>query len=92
MRRSLCFALTVLVAACVPTKARIVGEPAAARNCTKGDPALAYVIDGKSATCTAAMSLPADRIASVEVLKGDAAVSLYGPAARAGVIVIKTKR
>ena len=92
MRRNLCFALTVLVAACVPAKSRVAGAPSpAATKCSRGDP-VAYVIDGKSATCSAAMSLPADRIASVEVLKGPAAVSLYGPSASAGVVVIQTKR
>jgi len=36
------------------------------------------------------MSLPSERIASIEVLEGPTAVSLYGPSAAAGVVVIQT--
>jgi len=94
MHRHLHPALALLAIACVPAKSRVDPAPTsmAAARCSKGDPAIAYVIDGKAATCASAMGLAAEQIASVEVLKGDVAVSLYGPAARAGVIVIQTKR
>jgi TonB-dependent SusC/RagA subfamily outer membrane receptor len=94
MRRHLCLALSLLAGACVPAKAKVATAPAstAAAACGKSDAAITYVVDGKSATCTAAMSVPSSRIASVEVLKGPAAVSQYGPAAVAGVVVIQTKQ
>ena len=94
MRRNLYWTLGLLAVACMPARARVADAPtsSAAATCDKGKVAIAYVIDGKSATCAAAMSLAEDRIVSIEVLKGDAAVSLYGPAARAGVVVIQTKR
>ena len=94
MRRRLCVALSLLAGACIPARATVTTAPASpAAACGKDDAApIAYVIDGKPATCAATMSLPPDRIASVEVLKGVAAVSLYGPSAAAGVVVIQTKR
>jgi hypothetical protein len=42
--------------------------------------AIRYLVDGKSATCTSAMALSRDSIASVEVLKGPGA-ALYGASA-----------
>jgi TonB-dependent SusC/RagA subfamily outer membrane receptor len=94
MRLHLCAALTLLAAgACLPARTTVTSAPTStAAACGKDKAPIAYVIDGKSATCTAAMSLPSDRIASVEVLKGPAAVSAYGPSAAAGVVVIQTKR
>jgi TonB-dependent SusC/RagA subfamily outer membrane receptor len=53
--------------------------------------AIAYIVDGKAATCESAMALSADRIASVEILKG-AAAAQYGVSAEGGVIIIQTKR
>jgi hypothetical protein len=92
--RTLNLALVLLAAACMPAKTRVTPAPAssAAATCSKGDSAITYVVDGEAATCASAMGLAPDRIASVEVLKGEAAVSRYGPAARAGVVVIQTKR
>ncbi len=94
MRRRLCVALGLLVGACVPAKPTVTTAPTStAAACDKDKPApITYVVDGKAATCAAAMSLPSTRIASVEVLKGAAAVSLYGPSATAGVVVIQTKQ
>jgi hypothetical protein len=94
MHRNLCLALSLLAAACIPAKPKVATAPtsSAAETCSEDKSGITYVIDGKAATCTSVMSLAADRIASVEVLKGEAAVSLYGPFARAGVVVIQTKR
>jgi hypothetical protein len=94
MHRYLCLAVSLLAVACIPAKPKVATAPrsTAAETCSKDTSGITYVIDGKAATCTSVMSLAADRIASVEVLKGEAAVSLYGPLARAGVVVIQTKR
>lgn len=52
-----------------------------------------FIIDGKEATELMANSISPDRIATVEVIKGDAAARLYpDPRARDGVIVITTKQ
>jgi TonB-dependent SusC/RagA subfamily outer membrane receptor len=94
MHRHLYPALALLAVACIPAKSRVATTPASstAARCGEGDSAITYVVDGRPATCASAMGVAADRIASIEVLKGDAAVSLYGPSARAGVVVIQTKR
>ena len=94
MHRNLGLALGLLAVACVPAKTKVGGAPTPrpAATCDEPTSAIIYLIDGAPVTCTSAMGLAADRIASVEVLKGDAAVSLYGPSARAGVVVIQTKR
>ena len=93
MHRNSLVGLALLAAACVPATPGVATAPASsAATCSKGSSEIAYVIDGTSATCESAMAIAADRIASVEVLNGDAAVSLYGRSARAGVVVIQTKR
>jgi TonB-dependent SusC/RagA subfamily outer membrane receptor len=95
MRRHLCLALGLIAGACVPAKAKVSTEPTptAAAVCGRHDPPEPiYVIDGKPMTCIAAMSISPSRIATVEVLKGAAAVSQYGASATGGVIVIQTKR
>lgn len=52
-----------------------------------------FIIDGKVTTPDAANRISPDRIASIEVLKGDAAQRLYSdPRAAQGVILISTKR
>jgi hypothetical protein len=88
MHRTLCIALSLVAGACMPTTAHVATAPAAsaAAKCGPQDraAAIAYVVDGKAATCEFAMALSPDRIASVEVLKGAGA-----PAG--GVIIIQTK-
>jgi len=83
MRRNFCIAFSLIAGACMPTRAKVSTAPAA--KCSQEPAAIAYVVDGKAATCEFVMALSADRIASVEVLKGAAA-----PAG--GVIIIQTKR
>jgi hypothetical protein len=95
MRRNLFIALSLLTGACMPSKPNVAGTPASSAAAACGQEraaAIAYFVDGKSATCTSAMALPASRIASLEVLKGPAALSRYGAAAGVSVVVIETKR
>jgi hypothetical protein len=94
MHRTLYLTLGLLAVGCVPAKTRVAPapKPSEAATCDRNDPAIIFLIDGRPTTCTSAMGLAPDRIASIEMLKGDAAVTLYGPSARAGVVVIQTKR
>jgi TonB-dependent SusC/RagA subfamily outer membrane receptor len=100
MRGFLPLVLGALAAACMPAKPKATAPspspmppPVTTAVCDKGDsgPTI-YLIDGKPVTCTAAMSLPSYQIESVAVVKGAAAVSLYGPLAASGVVLIETKR
>jgi len=94
MRRNLGIALSLIAGACMPARTTVATAPAASvtDKCSQeGAATIAYVVDGKSATCESAMALSADRIASVEVLKG-AAAARYGVSAEGGVIIIQTKR
>lgn len=49
------------------------------------------IIDGFPSTRTALAKLSADRIASVEVVKGESALAQYGESGRNGVILVTTK-
>jgi hypothetical protein len=78
----------------MPAKAKVAAAPAssAAATCSQERAAaITYFVDGKSATCTSVMALPANRIASVDVLRGAAAV-LYRASAAESVVIIQTKR
>jgi hypothetical protein len=95
MRRNLLIASSLLAGACVPSQAKVAPAPASsgAAACSQESPAtVIYLVDGKPVTCTSAMALPADRVGSVEVLKGAAALSQYGAPAGVSVVVIQTKR
>ena len=95
MRRNLCIALSLLAGACMPSTAKVAAVPASSAAAACGQDtaaAITYFVDGKSATCASAMALPADRIASVEVVKGQAALLQYGAPAGVSVVVIQTKR
>jgi TonB-dependent SusC/RagA subfamily outer membrane receptor len=95
MHRYLWLGLGLLVGGCVRAKAPVVEAPTApvATACGKDDAATPiFLVDGKPVMCAAAMSIPTSRIESVEVLKGAAAVSSYGPWAATGVVVIRTKQ
>ena len=50
-----------------------------------------YIVNDTQATCRSVMAIPRDRIASVDVLKDDAAEQRYPGGSETGVIVIKTK-
>jgi TonB-dependent SusC/RagA subfamily outer membrane receptor len=92
LHRTLYVALGLLAAACASAKGKVAPPAPAATACASGNQATIYLIDGQPVSCTAAMRIPADRIASVEVLKGPAALALYGPSAFAGVVSIQTKQ
>ncbi len=51
-----------------------------------------FFVDGVKTTEAAAMEIPKDSLASVEVLKGEAASARYGAAGGHGVVLMKTKR
>ena len=94
MDRRLAMTLSLLALACMPSKPKVVPVPAAsgAAACSQERAAaVLYIVDGLPVTCTAAMNVPTDRIASVEVRKGAAAAE-YGASAATGVVIIQTKR
>jgi outer membrane receptor for Fe3+-dicitrate len=94
MHRRLAIALSLVALACMPSKPKVGRAPASsgAATCSQERAAaVLYIVDGLPVTCTAAMSLPTDRIASVEVRKGSAAAE-YGTSAATGVVIIQTKR
>ncbi|SEM22778.1 TonB-dependent outer membrane receptor, SusC/RagA subfamily, signature region [Chitinophaga rupis] len=49
------------------------------------------IVNGKVKTLTALNTMPKDKITSVNVLKGESAVSIYGSAGVNGVIMVNTK-
>lgn len=55
-------------------------------------PAFRVKADGASGTLAAIAKIPPADIASVDVLKGDAATAKYGPDGANGVIIITTKK
>lgn len=75
----------------LPLGTKTIAQQPSPAACSQRPETLAYIVDGKAATCSSVMALPANRIASVDVLKGAAAVSQYGAPPGAGVIVIQTK-
>ena len=94
MHRTVCMALSLCAVACTPATPKVGVAPtasAAAQCKQESASAITYIVDGEAAACAVAMSIPVDRIASVEVLKGAAARLQYG-ASPAGVVVIQTKR
>lgn len=50
-----------------------------------------YILDGKKVESQEIKSLTPNSIQSIDVLKGDAAIAVYGKAAANGAIIIKTK-
>lgn len=95
MHRRLAIASSLVALACISSKPKVAPAPASSGAATcneeRAAAAVLYIVDGLPVTCTAAMSLPTDRIASVEVRKGAAAAE-YGSAAATGVVIIQTKR
>lgn len=51
-----------------------------------------FIVDGAQSTQDAAMRIPRDSIASIEVMKGEVAVAKLGAIAKQGVVMITTKR
>ena len=94
MRRNLMIGLSLVAGACMPTPANVAPSPASgAAACTQETASsVMYFVDGIPLMCTAAMAVPTSRIASVEVLKGEVALALYGVAPTGGVVSIQTKK
>jgi len=87
------FALSgVLLAAQATLPAETVRKAGPTLGQINRTPPSVVFIDGVRATMGQAMSLDREQIETVEVIKGRAAVSLYGAEAKNGVIVITTKR
>ncbi len=93
----LTFGLTVVVAVAACTTERALSPPAAANSQTLAvGPAMAqvpllYVVDGVRLQRDQVPLLTGEQIASVQVIKGHAALKQYGPDASYGVVVITTK-
>jgi TonB-dependent SusC/RagA subfamily outer membrane receptor len=90
-------ALTIGATACTaeralspqPVAGRSVATSVAAPGATQVP--LLFVVDGVRLQRDQVPSLTSDQIAKVKVLKGNAALRLYGPDASYGVVVITTK-
>jgi hypothetical protein len=74
----------------LPGTVALDSEPAACRQ--GGAASLMFVVDGNVSTCGSAMALDRGRIASVELLKGAAAVARYPTSGGEGIVLIATKR
>jgi len=48
-------------------------------------------LDGQEISAVAARQIAAERIESIEVVKGPAAIGIYGPRASVGVILMRSK-
>lgn len=59
---------------------------------TDGDNPPLYMVDGKKSTAKKVKKLDPDQIATIDVMKGDAAIKKYGQKAKNGVVVITTKK
>lgn len=51
-----------------------------------------YIIDGKKVTTEDANKINPNDIANINVLKGEAAIALYGEEGKNGLIIITTKK
>ena len=92
MSRSFFVALGLFAVACTSAPSRVSTTPSPGTTTPADSSATIYMVDDVRVTRAAALSVPASRIASVEVIKGNAAIAVYGPSAVAGVVVIHTKR
>jgi outer membrane receptor protein involved in Fe transport len=91
MSRSFFVGLGLLAVACTSAP-RVSPTPSPGTATAADSSATIYMVDDVQVTRAAALSVPSNRIASVEVIKGKAAIAVYGPSARAGVVVIHTKK
>jgi len=81
---------TVTVADAVVGRVRLrAATDAASADSTKPTPV--FFVDGRETSAEAVHAMAPDGIASVEVLKGQAAIDVYGEKARNGVVRITTK-
>lgn len=59
---------------------------------TDGDKELLFIVDGKESSSKKVKQLDSDDIETMNILKGEKAIKKYGKKAKAGVIVISTKK
>lgn len=86
-------ALVLVLTACSADRLTGVAAENAARQYqarTLDDEPL-FVVDGKEIAATEARAIAPTTISTIEVIKGAAALSVYGERARHGVVVITTK-
>jgi TonB-dependent SusC/RagA subfamily outer membrane receptor len=81
----------VVGAARAETPRRSAMDAAAVARVVSAAPAPLIFLNGEKITEERMKQIPRENIASVEVLKGKAAVEAYGPDAAGGVILITTK-
>lgn len=95
MRRLGFLAFALLLTACSADRLTGVAAENAARRYQAQERALSeeplFFIDGKEVSAAVARAMTPTTIESIEVVKGAAAVALYGQRASRGVIVISTK-
>ncbi len=96
MNRRLVFpALALLLTACSSERLTGVAAENAARQYQARERALSeeplFFVDGKEVSATAARAMTPTTIETIEVVKGAAAVAVYGQRASRGVVVITTK-
>lgn len=88
-------ALALLASACSSERLTGVAAERAARQyqaqavATDGEPL--FLLDGKEISAEAARGIAPESIASIEVVKGAAAATVYGERGRRGVILITSK-
>jgi hypothetical protein len=84
----------VTLAACAAERTVAPHAPASTASSSLSAPQvpLLYVVDGVRLQRDQVPALTGDQIASVQVLKGRAALREFGPDASYGVVVIKTKQ
>lgn len=88
-------ALALLLTACSSERLTGVAAENAARQYQARERALSeeplFFVDGKEVSAAAARAMTPTTIESIEVVKGAAAVSLYGQRGSRGVVIISTK-
>ncbi len=94
-RPVVCLTLALLLTACSADRLTGVAAEDAARQYQARERALGdeplFFVDGKEVTATVAHALTPTTIETIEVVKGAAAVTVYGERASRGVILITTK-
>jgi TonB-dependent SusC/RagA subfamily outer membrane receptor len=95
MRRVLIAGAIILLAGCA-TRRETVPVPSAAKDCAPVSTSGAssntlYFIDDRASSADDVARVCFGAIASIQILRGSAAVSRYGPEARNGVILVYTK-
>lgn len=94
-RRLVFLALALLLTACSADRLTGVAAENAARQYQARERALSeeplFFVDGKEVSATVVRAMTPTTIETIEVVKGAAAVALYGQRASRGVVIISTK-